>query len=293
MRQKILVLIFVIVLMLQGCVGGVPDTQTSSVPQTAAVDTTECSDAAAGSGTQASEKAEEDALVLPVTENTTGKTLIQTVSRSTSTPYISYIISSAKGENILLDPSEMPPKSVVDIHPAAIISTHSHSDHADYKYTSQYDCPTLLYVAGELKTNDFTVTVIPSVHSGDSIMDPLDNTIIIVEVDGLRIAHLGAIGQTVFTDEQLEKLGHIDIAFMQFENSFSDMSLSNEKGFKLIEQLDPVIVIPTHYTKKALPVLEAKYGPITEIDNCLAISKDDLPEGTLNVYRILNNHIYK
>jgi hypothetical protein len=80
---------------------------------------------------------------------------------------------------------------------------------------------------------------------------------------------------------------------MQFENDHSSMTLKNEKGFKLIEQLNPVIVVPTHYSDKALTVLEEKYGPITEIENCLEISKEDLPEGTLNVYRILNNHIYK
>jgi hypothetical protein len=50
-----------------------------------------------------------------------------------------------------------------------------------------------------------------------------------------------------------------DIAFMQFENSYSDMSLANGKGFSLIEQLNPAVIISTHYTDNALPVLEAKY----------------------------------
>lgn len=103
---------------------------------------------------------------------------------------------------------------------------------------------------------------------------------------------MGDIGQTALTQDQLTELGEIDIAFMQFENSYSDMSLDNEKGFNIIEQLNPKIVILTHYTDAALPVLEERYGKITEVDNLLEITKEELPEGKLNVYHILNTHKY-
>ena len=101
---------------------------------------------------------------------------------------------------------------------------------------------------------------------------------------------MGDIRETKLTDEQLKELGHIDIAFMQFENSYSDMSLENEKGFKLIEQLNPSVVIPTHYTDAAFPVIEKKYGKITEYNNILDISKEDLPQKPLTFYHILNTH---
>ena len=115
----------------------------------------------------------------------------------------------------------------------------------------------------------------------------------LLEVDGLRIAHLGDIGQESFTKEQLKELGKIDIAFMQFENNYSSMSLANGKGFKLIEQLKPTVIIPTHYTDAALPVLEQKYGKIAEFTNLLAVSRADLPAKPLTVWRILNTHKYQ
>lgn len=290
MKYKALILIVSILLVLQGCASGgeLPGTQPDPTESQAAV--TDTSGASEGPSVQASKEA---ALVLPITENTTGKTLIQTVSASSVYLYTSYIISSANGENIVIDPTDMPPASVVELSPAAIISSHSHPDHVDPKFTGRYDCPKLLYEEGQISTNDFAIDSILSSHSNDKITEFSGNHIIIIEADGLRIAYMGDIGQTFLTDEQLEKLGHIDIAFMQFENSYSQMSLENEKGFKLIEQLNPVIVIPTHYSDNALQVLEEKYGPLTEVDNCLEILKEDLPEGTLNVYRILNNHIYK
>jgi hypothetical protein len=67
---------------------------------------------------------------------------------------------------------------------------------------------------------------------------------------------LGDIGQTTLAKEQLEKLGNIDIAFMQFENEYSDMSIKNKKGFKLIEQFNPKIVIPTLYKDESVSAFE-------------------------------------
>jgi len=80
---------------------------------------------------------------------------------------------------------------------------------------------------------------------------------------------------------------------MQFENSYSDMSLKNEKGFNLIEQLNPKIIVPTHYTDDAIPVLTEKYGAITDLENVMTISKEDLPQDALHVYHISNTHKYK
>lgn len=230
--------------------------------------------------------------ILPITDNNTGKVLIQTVSMSKTYLYTSYIISSSKGQNVVIDPTEMPPKTLVEIRPVAICSTHAHPDHMDLVYFNTYQVPKLLYEKGKIYTRDFRIYSIPSSHSDDNITEDSGNVIIVFEVDGLRIAHMGDVGQNSLTREQLIQLGNIDIAFMQFENSYSDMTLENEKGFRLIEQLNPKIVIPTHYSDSTLPVLENKYGQIREYVNYLSISKEELPDTKLNVYRVLNNYIY-
>jgi hypothetical protein len=232
-------------------------------------------------------------LVLPQVINDSGKVRIQTASISTSYPYNSYVISSVNGENVVVDPTAMPPKNIVDINPVAILSTHPHKDHVDDAFIESYDCHVILYEKAEIQTNDFNIYTIWSSHNNDLIQESNQNVIIVLEVDGLRIAHMGDIGQTELTKEQLTELGEIDIAFMQFENGYSSMSLRNEKGFNLIEQLNPTIVIPTHYSLSSIPVFEERYGSITEVKNILEITKDELPEGSLNVYRILNEYKYR
>jgi L-ascorbate metabolism protein UlaG (beta-lactamase superfamily) len=236
---------------------------------------------------------QENALILPSVGNSTGKVQIQTVSSDPTYPFNSYIITSTKGEAVVVDPTQMPKKEIVDINPAAIVNTHIHPDHVDKTFTDSYECKTLYAKKGEVNTADFHIYSILSSHDSDTINENTGNKIIVFEVDGLRIAHLGDIGQTFLTDEQLKDLGKIDIAFMQFENSYSAMSVTNEKGFKLIEQLNPKIIIPTHYTTACLPVLEQKYGSISKFDNMLSISKDNLPEKPLTVYQISNTHKYK
>lgn len=230
-------------------------------------------------------------LVLPVTTNASGKVMIQTVSESISYPFTSYIITSVNGESIVVDPSQMPETSLVEINPAAILCTHSHPDHTDSKFTDPYEVPKLMFEEGEINTKDFHIYSILSAHRGDEI--GTSNVIMVIEVDGLRIAHMGDIGQTALTEDQLKALGEIDIAFMQFENSYSGMNLKNELGFTLIEQLNPKIIIPTHYTEAGEPVLVEKYGDITEFENILEISKEDLPTTKLTVYKILNLHKYR
>ncbi len=104
---------------------------------------------------------------------------------------------------------------------------------------------------------------------------------------------MGDIGQNELTEEQLDAIGEIDIAFMQFENSYSRMNLDNLKGFTMIEQVNPRIVIPTHYTDKSRTLLEEKYGAITVVENLLEISNIELPEGDLPVYEMTNTHRYQ
>lgn len=228
--------------------------------------------------------------VLPLATNTTGKVQIQTVSGSETYPFNSYVITSIEGETVIVDPTSMPARSVVELNPVLIASTHGHPDHVDTPWTATYDCKKISYFQTDLKTRDFRVYSILSSHSGNTPGNT--NVIMVFEVNGLRIAHMGDIGQDSLTKEQLKALGKIDIAFMQFENSYSTMTLANAKGFKLIEQLAPTVIIPTHYSDADLPEFEKRYGKITDFTNVLAVSRADLPAKPMTVWRILNTHKY-
>ena len=230
-------------------------------------------------------------LVLPLTENTSGKTMIQTVSASSEYPYNTYVITSSSGQSIVLDPCSMPSPDTVDFNPIAIISTHGHPDHTDPLYTPKYDCLKIKYTVEDVTVGDFHIYTIASSHMGDTIIADT-NVIVVVEVDGLRIAHMGDIGQTTMTQDQLDQLGDIDIAFMQFSNSFSKMSTENGKGLTLISQVNPNVIIPTHYADDTFAALEPTLGPVTEIENVYYVSPSDLPAADMSLIHITNTHVY-
>jgi hypothetical protein len=41
-------------------------------------------------------------------------------------------------------------------------------------------------------------------------------------------------------------IGSVDLAITQFSNSFSNMNTTNLKGFNLMDQVKPRLIIPTH-----------------------------------------------
>jgi hypothetical protein len=292
MKKQFLVLALAFIVVLQGCSSKKDDTQTENVASGDAAVTATVAPALTQAVIPTTEAVPTQAssLVLPLTTNDTGKVMIQSVS-SDHYNFNSYIITSSEGDSIVIDPCDMPDKSIVDINPVAIICTHGHPDHIDMDYTDAYEGLTLMHKEGEIKTKNFKIYSIKASHSGDVINGT--NFINVIEVDGLRIAQCGDLGQSKLTEEQMEQLGAIDIAFMQFENNFSTMSAKNEKGFHLIEQINPKIFITTHCTPKCDTKIQEKYGSLNQVENILEISKEDLPDTYLNAYRIMNTHKYE
>ena len=181
---------------------------------------------------------------LQLAVNTSGKTMIRQVQ--TNPRGTSFVLVSSQGTVIAVDGSRMPSGFKAD----GIAATHPHYDHIDEEMLNlpaNKDAVKLIAKAGEKTIKDVKWIGIASSHRNDAI-DPEvpDNVIMVFEIDGLRIAHMGDIGQESLTAEQLAQLGKIDVAFMQIENGFSKYRVANGKALKILEQLKPTVVVPTH-----------------------------------------------
>jgi L-ascorbate metabolism protein UlaG (beta-lactamase superfamily) len=163
-----------------------------------------------------------------------------------------------------------------------LLTTHAHTDHYDAKLAKSFPGQQLTFQEGEITSSDVTVKSIVAGHNSFDPLTPADkgtNYIEIVDVAGLRIAHFGDIGQETLTDEQLEALGDVDIAITQFENSYSDMSTANKKGFNLMDQLQPKLIIPTaHVSQAGITLAVEKWeGYVYTDTGGVSISKADIP----------------
>ena len=188
----------------------------------------------------------------------------------------------------MADPTSMPRPEELDLNPDAITVTHSHSDHIDPGFIDRINCKKSIATVEKLDVNDIHIYSIGSSHRGSIINHTTPNNVIYVfEVDGLRIAHMGDIGQDHLTINQLNALGKIDIALMQFSNPFSGM-FDSAKGFTLIEELKPQVIISTHSNPKST----RKIGKIRIIRKLLYFGKGDLSDNIRKVVWLKNTLNY-
>lgn len=262
-------------LFLTGC--GSADSKASG---SASTKTTSSTTATAQPATAASIRA-----TSAINKNDTGKTVIRTISLDTPYTNPCYMIISKNGTVAVADPYLVPS----EVKPDIITSTHNHADHNDPVLDSNTTCKKSYYRVESFAVKDMKVSSIASTHMGDEInkSNP-DNIIYVYEVDGLRIAHMGDIGQTKLTDE-MKALGKIDIAIMQLYNDDSGYSLENGMAFKIMEQLKPQIIIPSHSMDSTTDEMAKIVGAKEIVQDIYTVSKDDLKDGKRKVVVIKNN----
>ncbi|MEK7095879.1 MAG: MBL fold metallo-hydrolase [Patescibacteria group bacterium] len=70
-----------------------------------------------------------------------------------------------------------------------------------------------------------------------------------IAADDLKVAVLGHIYPQL-SEDQLEQIGHVDIAVIPVGNS--GYTLDAIGALKLIKQIEPKVIIPTHYADKSI-----------------------------------------
>ncbi len=170
-----------------------------------------------------------------------------------------FMLKSSMGTTIVADPYEV----ANGFQPDIITVTHRHSDHMDFDFYYEYkdQCKTSIYKVEDFTVKNIIVQGIPALHSSSIKSDwqKPDNMIYLYQIDGLRIAHMGDIGQDGLVQEQLDKLGDLDIVFLNVVD-ISGMAIT--KSMKILKQIKPKIVIPTHLDKKGFTHLNKTFKRI-------------------------------
>jgi L-ascorbate metabolism protein UlaG (beta-lactamase superfamily) len=167
-----------------------------------------------------------------------------------------------------------------------LLTTHAHPDHIQQDFLDTFPGQQLFIQEGEITVAGISITGIAATHTayGNDEFLPTggSNYIYLVEMGDFRIAHFGDIGQEELTAEQLEVLGEVDIAISQFVNSFSQMDNYNEKGFNLMGQLQPQMIIPAHGNSnmKAMTLAAERWHVYTTPEIFITVTKSDLTPET-------------
>lgn len=182
--------------------------------------------------------------------------------------------------SILIDPFSEEiglklPKFQADI----LLTTHNHYDHNNIKAVSGN--PFLIEGPGEYEIKEVFIQGISSFHDSSLGRERGQNTIYIIETEGIKICHLGDLGQKELSPEQIEKIGEVDILMIPVGGIYT---ISAKETVRIMSQIEPRIIIPMHYQ---IPKLKVKIGSLDgflktvgvktiEPQNKLSIKKKDI-----------------
>jgi L-ascorbate metabolism protein UlaG (beta-lactamase superfamily) len=102
---------------------------------------------------------------------------------------------------------------------------------------------------GEYEVGDFSLRGVSAIRHIDVTHDDKMATIYRLEVGDTRIALIGNIAPKL-SEEQLEALGVIDIVILPVGGG--GLTLDATSAASLVRQIEPKVVIPTHYADPAL-----------------------------------------
>lgn len=128
-------------------------------------------------------------------------------------------------------------------HTEADILTVSH-DHADHNAINQVEgSPFVVKGAGEYEIKGVSIIGVNSFHDEVFGEERGRNTMYRMEMDGIRMLHLGDLGH-VLSSAQVEAVDGIDVLFVPVGGTYT---IDAEKAAQVISDLEPRIVIPMHY----------------------------------------------
>ena len=160
------------------------------------------------------------------------------------------------------------PKLTADI----VAVTHDHFDHNNVKAVS--GDPFVVNGPGEYEVKGISVSGIPTFHDEKGGQERGENTVYIIEVDGIRICHLGDLGHNL-SDAQADLVDGVDILLIPVGGEYT---IDAKKASEVTEQIEPRVVIPMHYQVQGLAGVKG----LAKVDDFLSemgvkdINKKDL-----------------
>lgn len=173
------------------------------------------------------------------------------------------------------------PKISADI----VTISHDHRDHNNKEAvsgTAKTKKPFVISGPGEYEIAGVSIFGVRTFHNAAKGSKRGANAVYLINLDGMRIVHLGDLGHKL-TESQLEEVNGADILIIPVGGTYT---LNAKEAVEVIGQVEPKIIIPMHYR---LPGLTIKLAPVEEFLKeigvkaikpipKLTISKDRLPE---------------
>jgi len=146
--------------------------------------------------------------------------------------------------------------------------------------------PFVIDSAGEYEIKKVVIKGIDSYRDDKKGKERGGNIIYTIEMDDIKICHLGGLGQNILINGQLEKIGQTDILFIPIGGIFT---IDWKSASAIISQIEPRVIIPMHYkipgVKGSLLKLDSvdkfckdRGVPAKDAVDKFSVKKKDLPQ---------------
>ena len=108
---------------------------------------------------------------------------------------------------------------------------------------------------GEYEVAGVAVLGVPTYHDASRGTEHGLNTVYVIELDDVRVCHLGDLGHTL-DDRVTEAIGNVDVLLVPVGGS---RSLDGARAAEVVRQLEPRYVVPMHY---AHPAIRRELAPV-------------------------------
>jgi len=164
-----------------------------------------------------------------------------------------------------------------------VVSSHDHHDHNELSVVGGE--PMVIKGPGEYEIKGVSITGVTSFHDDKQGSLRGKNTIYTIDIDELRLCHLGDLGHKL-EEKHLNLMDGIDVLMVPVGGFYT---IGPEKAMEVIKQVGPSIVIPMHYkTKEHNQKMFGKLATVDEFvkvsnmearrEKKLVVKKLDLPE---------------
>ena len=119
--------------------------------------------------------------------------------------------------------------------------SHDHEDHNNADIIK--GDPKIISGPGEYEIKEVTILGFPSYHDTKKGEERGKNTIYVFEIDGIRICHLGDLGEKL-SETLIEALGEIDVLLIPVGGTYT---IDSREAAELVREIEPSFVLPMHF----------------------------------------------
>ena len=202
-----------------------------------------------------------------------------------------FLITTAAGTNIVFDPFPAQlGRTIPAVKADVVFVSHEHFDHnAVSALTSAgevigpiADKPAVHQVVSAGRGVSIACESVLTYHDSTNGSQRGTNTVRVIEVDDIRICHLGDLGH-LLTKAQVKAIGRVDVLMIPVGGVYT---IDAAQARKVVRQLNPRYVLPMHYKT---PWLKVKLAPVNDFlkgfknvkrMDKIQISKASLPKET-------------